>query len=726
MNDQHNTDIEKNGQFPWMDKSLSPRERAEKLVAAMTLEQKIAQLHGAMETINIYALPSADEMNAMSAEEQDQLMAQIQVQRHVKGIEELGIPRFRITNGPVGVGMGDGHPSPAATALPMSIALAAGFDPELAREYGDIIGSETATIGQHVLEGPGVCLHRTPIAGRNFEYFSEDPYLSGVMGVEVTKAIQEHGIIAMGKHYVVNDQEYERFRTSVEVDEHVLRELYLLPFEMLVKDGDIAAIMSAYNRVRGVYATENRYILNDILRDEWGFQGYVQSDFWSCRSAAGSLNAGMDHEMPDAKWLNETNVKNALEDTSLEIQTVDRALIRRYTQMFRFGQFERPYNPGEIDAKGHGAISRKIGSQTAVLLKNEGEMLPLNPKAYGTIVIIGQSEFVDDACNGGGGSSKVTPLYTVPPVEGMQNVLQGLGSDTKVSKVTVAKDLSNLEEAKSAATEADVVILMPGLVATEGADLPSPNMLNDQNRMVDELLEINPQTVVVMKDSSPVMMPWISKAKAVLEAWNQGTEDGHVVADLLFGLVNPSGKVPTTYAASEGDLLYADKPERYPGTDEGNGFPVIRYSEGLNMGYRWFQSQEIKPLFPFGYGLSYTSFELSGFSVTPSQTDGKSPITVNVTVTNTGKVAGAEVVQVYLGIPIKGQPPKRLVGFQKVYLEPNESREVTITIDPIATNHPMSVWDYYDHDFVVKPGEYTVYLGTSSEDTPYKGTVVVE
>ena len=722
MTNQHNT----NEQFPWMDKSLSPRERAEKLVAAMTLEQKIAQLHGSMNTINIYDLPSMDEMNEMSPEEQDKLMAQLQVQRHVKGIDELGIPRFRITNGPVGVGMGDGHPSPPATALPMTIGLAAGFDPELAREYGDIIGSETATLGQHVLEGPGVCLHRTPIAGRNFEYFSEDPYLSGVMGVEVTKAIQAHDVIAMGKHYAVNDQEYERFRTSVELDEHVLRELYLLPFEMLVKDGDIAAMMSAYNRVRGVYATESRYLLNDILRDEWGFQGYVQSDFWSCRSAAASLNAGMDHEMPDAKWLNETNVKNALQDTSLEIQTVDRALVRRYTQMFRFGQFERPYNPGEIDAKGHGAISRKIGSQMAVLLKNEDEMLPLDPKAYGSIVIIGQSEFVDDACNGGGGSSKVTPLYTVPPVEGMQNVLQGLGSETKVSKFTVAKDLSNLEEAKSAAAEADMVIVMAGLVASEGFDLPSPNMLNDQNRMVCELLDINPNTVVVLKSSSPVMMPWISKAKAVLEAWNQGTEDGHVVADLLFGVVNPSGKVPTTYAASEGDLLYANNPERYPGTDEGNGFPVIRYSEGLNMGYRWFQSQGIKPLFPFGYGLSYTSFELSGFSVTPSKTDGKSPIEVTVTVTNTGKVAGAEVVQVYVGIPVQGQPPKRLVGFQKVYLEPNESREVTITIDPMATNHPMGVWDYYEHDFVVKPGEYTVYLGTSSEDTPYKGTVVVE
>ncbi|PQD95348.1 glycosyl hydrolase [Pradoshia eiseniae] len=712
--------------FPWMDKSLSPRERAEKLVAAMTLEQKIAQLHGAMNTINIYDMPSMDEMNAMTPEEQDNLMAQLQVQRHVKGIDELGIPRFRITNGPVGVGMGDGHPSPPATALPMTIGLAAGFDPELAREYGDIIGSETATLGQHVLEGPGVCLHRTPIAGRNFEYFSEDPYLSGVMGVEVTKAIQEHDVIAMGKHYAVNDQEYERFRTSVELDEHVLRELYLLPFEMLVKDGDIAAMMSAYNRVRGVYATESRYLLNDILRDEWGFQGYVQSDFWSCRSAAASLNAGMDHEMPDAKWLNETNVKNALQDTSLEIQTVDRALVRRYTQMFRFNQFERPYNPGEIDAKAHGARSRKIGAQAAVLLKNEDEMLPLDPKAYANIVIIGQSEFVDDACNGGGGSSKVTPLYTVPPVEGMQNVLKELGSDSLVSKVTVANDLSNLEEAKEAAKKADMVILMAGLVASEGFDLPSPNMLNDQNRMIDELLDINPQTVVVMKSSSPVMMPWISKAKAVLEAWNQGTEDGHVVADLLFGVVNPSGKVPTTYAASEDDLLYAGRPERYPGTDEGNGFPVIRYSEGLNMGYRWFQSQGIKPLFPFGYGLSYTSFELSGFSVTPEKTDGKSPITVKVTVKNTGKVAGAEVVQVYLGIPVQGQPPKRLVGFQKVHLEPNESREVTITIDPAATNHPMGVWDYYEHDFVVRPGEYTVYAGTSSEDTPFTGTVVVE
>lgn len=704
----------------WQDTTLSYPDRAQKLVDAMTLEQKIAQLHGAMDTIDIYAITA---QAAESGQDMDQLANQIRVERHVTAIEELAVPRFRITNGPVGVGMGDGTPSPPATSLPMTIGLAAGFDADLAYSYGDIIGSEAATLGQHVLEGPGVCLHRTTIAGRNFEYFSEDPYLTGVMGVAVTTAIQNHDVIAMGKHYVVNDQEHERFRANVEVAEHVLRELYLLPFEMLVKDAKIAAIMSSYNRVRGVYATEYRHTLTDILRTEWGFDGYVQSDFWSCRSCAPSLNAGMDLEMPDAKWLNETNVKAALADTSLEIQTIDRALVRRYAQMFRFNQFDRPYQPGEIDAQAHGALSRRIGSQIAVLLKNDDSLLPLN-SAVGSIVIIGQAEFIDDACQGGGGSSKVIPLYTVTPLDGMRDVLRDLGSSASVTKLTVTDDLSNLDDAKKAAQEADVVVLMAGLLATEGADQPDANMLHNQNRMLEELLGINPTTVVVLKDSNPVLMPWIDKAPAVLEAWNQGAEDGHVVADLLFGVVTPSGKVPTSYPKSAQDTLFSSSLERYPGKDEGDGYPVIRYSEGLEIGYRWFQAQDIEPLFGFGFGLSYTTFEITGISVVAP--DGaNTQVTVTASVTNTGPVAGAEVVQVYLKVPSQGQPPKRLVGFQKVWVNPGESEPVTITIDPAATNHPFSVWNYCSRTFLTNPGQYIVYVGNSADNTPHTTTIDV-
>lgn len=706
---------------PWLDPTLTPRERAVSLVAAMTLEQKIEQLHGAMATIDIYGLAA----QATTAEEMEQLAAQIRVERHVRSDDGLGIPRFRITNGPVGVGMGDGTPSPPATALPMTIALAAGFDPGLAADYGDIIGDETAALGQHVLEGPGVCLHRTAIAGRNFEYFSEDPYLSGVMGVAVTRAIQAHDVIAMAKHYVVNDQEYERFRTNVEIDEDVLRELYLLPFEMLVKDADIAAVMSSYNRVRGVYATENRYTLTDVLRREWGFEGYVQSDFWSCRSCAGSLNAGMDHEMPDAKWLNETNVKAALQDTSLEIQTVDRALVRRFTQMFRFGQFERPYAPVPIDASGNGARSRRIGEQCAVLLKNEGGLLPLEAASAGRVLIVGQRDFVDDACQGGGGSSKVTPLYTVTPLDGMRDVLAGLGSAAIVEKFTVARDLSNLDEAVAAARDVDTLIVMAGVVATEGADRPSIAMFDRQDDMISALLGLVERTVVVLKDSSPVLMPWLDRAPAVLEAWNQGAEDGHVVADLLFGVVNPSGKLPTTYPRSEDDTIYAGRPERYPGVDAGEGFPTITYSEGCEIGYRWHQAQGIEPLFPFGYGLSYTTFSMSDVVVSGTVNDGTRPLVIEATVTNIGARAGAEVVQVYLGVPSPKQPPKRLVGFAKVFLEPGEAKRVAITVDPSATNHPLSVWSDADRAFIVPKGTFTVHIGTSSDDDVHVATATV-
>ena len=704
--------VETHADRPWLDTGLPPEDRARALVAAMTLEQKIAQLHGNMETIDIYDLTDAD-------------INQFDVKRHVAGDEDLGIPRMRVTNGPVGVGMGDGIESPRATSLPMTIGVAAGFDPLLAAEYGDIVGSETATYGQHVLEGPALGLHRMPTGGRNFEYFSEDPYLTGLMGIAVTRAIQAHGIVAMAKHFVLNDTEVERFRTSVEVDEHVLRELYLLPFEMVVKDGGVLAVMSAYNRVRGTYATENRYLLTDVLRGEWGFDGYVQSDFWSTRSAAASIHAGLDLEMPDGKWLNAANVTAALRDTSLEIEAIDRALVRRFTVMFRLGQFEWPYAPGTVDAAEHGARARALGRQFAVLLKNEGRILPLDP-SQGRILVVGQSGFAERACLGGGGSSRVDPLYTVDPVPGLRDVISDLGGNAQVDLCVVGDDLAGLDAAVAAAADADVVVVMAGLVATEGEDLDSLHLPNRQDEMIAALAAAHPCTVVVLKDSNPVAMPWIDEVPAVLEAWNQGTEDGHVVADLLFGVANPSGKLPTTYARSWEDLPVAGHPERYPGTDEGDGYPVMRYSEGLRMGYRWYQSEGIEPLFPFGHGLSYTSFSIADLSVDAGAVPGLGPVTVRATVTNTGERQGAEVVQVYLQLPDHtGQPPRRLVGFRKVLLEPGASSVVEIVIDPHASHHPLSVWSDAAHAFVVPVGRFAVHVGNSSAHTREAGIFTV-
>lgn len=687
---------------PWMDTSLSPDERADLLIAAMTLEQKIAQLHGAMETINPYTITIEDGAN-------------LRVWRHVDGDESLGIPRFNVTNGPVGVGMGDGTPSPPATALPSTMGLAAGFDPDLAYEYGVICGRESRAIGQHLIEAPGVCMHRTPLCGRNFEYFSEDPYLTGVMGVQVTRGIQDQGILAEAKHYVVNDQELERFRYDVQIDDHVLREIYLLPFEMIVKDADVACIMGSYQRFRGTYACESHYLLTEILRDQWGFQGYVQSDFWACRSTAQSLNAGMDQEMPDANWFNEAMIKHGIDQCIIEIPTIDRALKRRFRYMFQLGQFDQDYSVTGIDIPAGQATARRVAENIATLLKNDGNLLPLS-KDVATIALIGQAEFVDKACPCGGGSSQVIPIIEINPLPGLQDVLDDLGSAAQVTKVTVADDNSNLDEAKAAAESADVVIIMAGLITTEGRDQLDMKLPRDQNAMIAAVAPVNPKTVLVLKDGDPVEMPWLDLVPAVCEFYNVGEEDGHAVADVLFGVTTPSGKLPTSYPKVYEDCPVANDPSRYPGVDEGSGYPVIRYSEGLQIGYRWYQEQGIEPAFPFGFGLSYTTFAITDVAIDTGRIAAGDPVTLTATVTNTGNRKGAEVVQVYVGIPAANQPAKRLVGFKKVWLEPGASEQVSIVVDPAASNHPLSVWDRCVDEFVQPAGEYTFYVGNSSVD----------
>jgi beta-glucosidase len=692
--------------LPWMDPSLSPAQRADLLVGAMTLDQKIAQLHGQRSTI-----PELPECGTAG--------------RHVPGIPALGIPTFRITNGPVGLGGGDCSPQDKATALPVALALAAGFDPALAYEFGNLMGGEARTLGLHELEGPGMNMARVGQGGRNFEYLGEDPILAGTIAASEIRGIQSNGIIAMAKHYVLNDQEQNRQGIKVRIDNRVLHELYLLPYEMSVKDGDVGSIMCSYNRIGDVYACDNAYTLTDVLRGQWGFQGYVQSDFGATHSTALSLNAGEDFEMSGAVWYTPALVNAALSDGSLSMATIDRALKRRYLQMFRFGIFDRPIARGIIDATANGAKAREIGEQLAVLLKNDGNLLPLDASRIRSIALIGQQTFAGAAAAGGGGSSRVSPLYTVTPLQGLQNVLASLGSPASVNLVIVADDNRNLDAAKAAASAADVVIVMAGVVTSEGRDRPSLALPNNQDALIAGIAGAAPgKTVLVMKDADPVLMPWIDQTPAVLEAWLPGQEDGNVVANLLFGVANPSGKLPVTYPKLASDTP-TSTPDRYPGVVV-DGFPTVYYAEGLEMGYRWYDAQRIAPQFAFGHGLSYTSFAISKLEVTPKTSDGTHPILVQFFVENTGKVAGAEVPQVYFGFPsAAGEPPKRLVAFQKVWLAPGEKKRIQLTIDPAATSHPLGIFDATAQQWKVVDGAYEVYVGNSSANVTLTDSITV-
>jgi beta-glucosidase len=689
-----------------MDASLAPTRRADLLVAAMSLDQKIQQLHGQPGTI-----PELPECGSSG--------------RHVPGIPELRIPTFRITNGPVGLGGGDCSPKDPATALPVALALAAGFDPSLAYTFGKLMAGEARTLGLHEIEGPGMDMARVGQGGRNFEYLGEDPMLAGTIAASEIQGIQSNGIIAMAKHYVLNDQERNRQGIKVMVDNRVLHELYLLPFEMSVKDGKVGSIMCSYNRIGDLYACDNAYTLTEVLRGQWGFPGYVQSDFGATHSTALSLNAGEDFEMSGAVFYTPALINAALADGSLSIATIDRALKRRYLQMFRFGIFDRPITRGTINAQANSAKARAMGEQLAVLLKNNGRILPLNASKIRSIALVGQATFANSAAAGGGGSSRVLPLYTITPLQGLQNVLTTLGSPATVKLVVVADNNGNLADAAAAAAAADVTIVMAGVVTSEGTDRPDLSLPSSQDALIVAVAAAAPgKTVLVLKDGDPVLMPWIDQVPAVLEAWNPGQEDGNIVANLLFGVANPSGKLPVTYPKPASDTP-AGAIDRYPGVTV-NGFPTVSYSEGLNMGYRWYDSQNIQPLFPFGYGLSYTQFSISKLETTPKTTDGTKPINVQFIIENTGKVAGAEVPQVYLGFPsAAGEPPKRLVGFQKVWLKPGEKKKIQLTIDPAATNHPMSIFDPATQTWKTIDGSYMVLVGNSSANITLSSAITV-
>jgi beta-glucosidase len=734
---------------PWMNAALAPERRTALLLAAMTPEEKLAQLTGAPGII-----PE---------------IPQCYGARHVPGIPRLKVPTFRITNGPVGVGQSDCVPpdtrglpmgalmttlAPKATALPSAMAVAASFDRAVATRFGDVIGRETRDLGLHVLEGPGLNLARVPQGGRNFEYFGEDPFLTGTMAVAEIRAMQAHGVIAMAKHFVANEQETARASSNSVVDERALHELYLLPFEMAVKEGQVASLMCAYNRVNGPYACEHRQLLTDVLRGQWKFGGYVQSDFFAVKSAAPTLKAGMDHEMPGIvipnlppgvsirTWLTPANVQAAIDRGELAMADVDTALARRYRQMFRLGIFDRPVALSPIDTARHARLAREIGEQSAVLLKNTGNLLPLDAKSIRSIALIGQAEYATKAVAGCcGGSSDVIPYATVTPLDGVKRALAELKSGAAASLTVVTNDNKNLADAVAAARAADVAVVLAGTLSEEGRDLKTIALRNDQDAIISAVAAASPRTVVVLKDNASALLPWIDAVPAVLEAWFPGQTDGDIVARLLFGLATPSGKLPVTFPRAERDLPVTT-PRQWPGVDSagqspqigGEGFGMataggpytVEYSEGLRIGYRWFDDRGIAPLFPFGHGLSYTTFAIADLAVSPRASDGTRPITVELTVRNTGRRRGAEVPQVYLSLPASaGEPPKRLVGFEKVWLDPGQSRRVRVVIDPSAANHPLGVWDPGSRSWKTPAGAYRVHVGRSAGDLVLADTLTV-
>jgi beta-glucosidase len=524
------------------------------------------------------------------------------------------------------------------------------------------------------------------------------------MAVANIQGLQSAGVLANVKHFVANDQETDRGTINGIVSERTLREVYLLPFEAAVREGRTASVMCAYPRVNGDYDCENLPLLRKMLKDEWGFDGFVTTDFFAAHSTVPSALAGMDLEMPSGIYYGD-KLKKAIEDKQVPVAVLDEMLVRRFSKMIELGLFDSKPAVRPIPAFEHGAIARSIAAQSMVLLKNEGGILPLDREKIQKVVLIGSHAM--HSITGGGGSSHVIPLYSVQPVDGIEAALR---SQTMIKLL----DGYDIPAAVKAAAKSNVAIVMVG--DDEGEDHDHAITLPDEvNRLVEAVAAVNPHTVVVLKSGSAIVMPWIDKVPAVLEAWYPGEEDGDAVADVLLGKVNPSGKLPLTFPARVEDTQAANR-DCYPGDGK-----IVHYCEGLNIGYRNYQTHGVKPLFPFGYGLSYTTFHLDDLRVKRSA-DG---FVARVRVTNTGKRAGSEVAQLYLSYPSiteGAEPPHQLRSFQQVQLQPGETKEVVLAVD----RRGLSWWSEKQHGWQLARGEFLIEVGDSSADTPLHASLAIK
>lgn len=627
-------------------------------------------------------------------------------------------PTVTYTDGPDGVRGVDG-----VTAFPSQIALAATWDQDLAYQKGKAQGAEAFEKDKNGVLGPMVFSSRTPLDGRTPEALGEDPLLSGDLASSMINGMQSNAdepVMADLKHYLANEQEYDRNNLSSNMDERTLQEVYNLPFGITLSKSAPASVMCAYPRINGTYSCENP-LLTTALRGQFGFQGYTVSDFFAIHSTAPSLRAGLDQELNAPIYYTPALLQQALDAKQISLKDIDQAAFHVVRAYIAAGLFDHPVPAtpvADASTPAHKALSQKEAEEGSVLLKNAGGTLPLAPGKGQSIAVIGATASATPTngisaktvCsqNGFGGNLTSTTMNC----EDVAAPLDAITARAAKAGATVTfNDGADVSAAAAAAAGADTAIVFAYQKMGEGKDLANLNLQGNGDALIDAVASANPHTIVVLETGSAVVMPWLSKVSAVVDAWYPGDEQGPALAALLFGDANFSGKLPMTFPASVTDLPTTSTAQ-YPGIVDASGVDQVSFSEGLSVGYKWYQSQKIPPLFPFGYGLSYSDFTYSGLHVSQRG----NVVTVTAEVTNSGAETGTETPQVYLTLPTaSGELGSRLVAFDKVTVPAGQSRQVSLTIDARASNHPFSIWNTRTHDWSVVHGRYAVGIGGDAQ-----------
>ena len=664
---------------PWVDSTAPVAQRVSQLLSKMTLAQEISMVTGTGGSSYVGFTPA---------------------------IGSLCIPAMNLEDGPAGVGDGMNN----VTQLPAPVDVAASWDTSAEQTYGQVIGAEQAAKGTTVDLGPTINIVRDPRWGRAFESIGEDPYLNGTLGAADIQGVQSTGVMAQVKHLAVYNQETNRNTTADNaiVSTQAEQEIYLPAFQDAVQQGAASSVMCSYSTINGTAACQNPYLLNTVLRQQDGFTGFVTSDWGATHSTVASANAGLDQDMPGSDGYYGSALQSAVTSGQVSKSTLDTAVSEILTEMFGFGQFDKAPTGSPAQTATNATDTSdalKLAEEGTVLLKNSGSVLPIG-SATKSIAVIG-ADASTSPLTAGGGSAGVNSSGTVTPLQG---ITAAAPSGTTVSYDPGTSNSS----AASLAASSGVAVVFVGNDESEGSDLSSIDLSSAENSLISAVAAANPNTVVVLNTGSAVTMPWLSSVKGVLEAWYPGQEDGSAIAALLYGSANPSGHLTVTFPTSLSQVP-ASTTAQWPGT---NG--TVQYSEGIDVGYRWYDTKGLTPLFPFGYGLSYTTFGYSNLHVGALSAGGQA--TVTATVTNTGTRAGADVAQLYVSDPAaSGQPPKQLEGFQRVNLQPGASQTVTFQL----TQSNLRYWNTSSNAWATSTGSYGISVGDSDASLPLTGTLSV-